>query len=264
VDDLASAEPLVDIDTGRSLVRAPSLVDLGDVRAEGPLVDRVVQSVVLTGAVPVVLGCEGSLTRMGFSGFCSATGSRQERVGLICLSANLDILFGVQLPARSDQAVAGPILLGPAAVKKTALLGLHGLVPHRYWRRTSELGVTVLRRSDVARAGVEAAAREVLAAATIDTDVVFVAVDLGVVDLGHAPGRIGAKVVGLEASALLDLCSVLSSANIAGVALGGLAADLDATDRSAALAAQAVMELIAPLAFSKRAPASRSASHATG
>lgn len=263
-DELASAERLVDIDTGRVLVRPSTLVDLGDIGLDGPLVDRVVQSVVLAGGVPVVLGNGRSLTQMGLRGFCNATGSRQDRVGLVILSPDFDPIFGVQPPPRSDQTVAIPIRLGPITPRKTVVVGLHGLVPRRHWRQTSELGVTAVRSSDIVRAGVEAAFRDALAAATTETDVVFVAVDLGVVDLGHAPGRIGAKIGGLEASVLLDLCGALSSVPIAGVALGGLAADVDPTDRSAALAAQAITELIAPLAFSERVLATGKASHATG
>lgn len=199
---------------------------------------------------------------MGFKGFCSAAGSRQERVGLLCLSSNLDVLFGVK-SSRSDERVALPIRLGPTDPRKTAVLGLHGLMPRRHWRQASELGVTLVRSSDIARGGVEAAAREALAATATETDVLFVAVDLGVVDLGHAPGRIGATIGGLEASALLDLCGALSSATIAGVGLWGLDADLDPTDRSATLAAQIVMELVAPSASSERTPATGSVVHAT-
>lgn len=262
-DDLASVERLVDIDTGRILGRTPRLVDLGDVVRDGSLVDSVVQSVVLAGAVPVVLACERRLTETGFKGLCNAMASRQDRVGLICLSPDFDVLFGVQSPSGSDRTVAIPLRLGPVAPKDTAVLGLHGLVPRRHWRQVSEVGVTVVRSSDLVGAGWEAAVREAMRAATTETDVVFVAVDLGVVDLGHAPGRIGAKVGGLEASVLLDLSRVLSSATIGGVALWGLAADLDATDRSAALAAQIVMELVNPLAASVPTPANRT-SHAAG
>src|SRR5262245_41662971 len=99
-DDLASARRLVDIDAGHSLVSTPSLVDIGDIGLDGSPVDRVVESVVHAGAVPVVLGSERSLTHMGFTGFCRATESRQERVGLICLSPDLDIVFGIQPFAR--------------------------------------------------------------------------------------------------------------------------------------------------------------------
>jgi arginase family enzyme len=263
-DDLAAAERLVDVDTGRTRERTTRFVDLGDVGTGGSLVDPLVESVVLAGAVPVVLGQEQSLTQTGLKGFCNASVTRGERVGLVCLSPDLDILFGVEPPSRHDQTVAIPVRLGPIDSTKTAVLGLHGFVPRRFWRQTSELGVTVVRNSDIMRAGVEAAARDALAAATTGTDVVFVAVDLGVLDLGHAPGRIGTRIGGLEASVLLDLCGALSSATIAGVALWGLAADLDATNRSAALAAQIVMELVAPPASSERTPSTRSVSHATG
>ena len=69
------------------------------------------------------------------------------------------------------------------------------------------------------------------------------------IDAGHAPGRGAVVVGGLSSLELLELVRHLSHPSVGAVDVVGVAPALDVSGRTPSLAAQAVIELIAPRVF---------------
>jgi arginase family enzyme len=105
--------------------------------------------------------------------------------------------------------------------------------------------------ADAARAaGPRAVVERALAAAAAGCDGVYVSLDADVVDSGYASGTGDVLVGGLTPAEVLALMREMSMARaIVGLDVVEVAPGLDQRGRSERLAAEAIVELIAPRAF---------------
>ena len=236
------------------------VVDVGDVemfsgdieRALGALTDAVEQ-VARTGAIPVVLGGDHSITLSDVTGVARHHGLG--RVSVLHFDAHADTgdtefgsLYGHGQPMRRL------IESGAARGDRFLQIGLRG-----YWPPPEVLDWMAEQRmrsyemTEVVARGLDACLSEAFAIATDDCDGVFLSVDIDVCDPGHAPGTGTPEPGGLSARQLLDsvrrICLELP---VVGVDVVEVAPPYDHADITALLANRVVLEALSAIARRRR------------
>ena len=139
---------------------------------------------------------------------------------------------------------------GNVQAKNTVCVGVQGYIPYREWDYARDQGVTVITADSLKEQGPEAAAQRALDLAGDGCNAIYVSLDIGVVDSGYASGTADIVVGGVVPRDLLALMRALSaSSEIAALDVVEVAPGLDVRGRSERLAAQCIIELIAPRVF---------------
>jgi len=243
-------DPLVDL----------AVVDVGDIemppgdtalsleRLEGA-----VASVARSGAVPVILGGDHTIT------FPDATGVARERgwgrVSLIHFDAHADTgdtqwgsLYGHGTPMRR--------LIESGAVRGDRFLqiGLRG-----YWPEPPTLAWMAEQRmrsfemTEVVTRGLDAVLTEAFEIALDDCDAVFLSVDVDVVDPGMAPGTGTPEPGGLTSRQLLDAVRrIAMEMPVAGIDVVEVSPPYDHAEVTGYLANRVVLEALSGIAWRRR------------
>ena len=254
----STSQSMVNVLTGRtiSLPREDTLIDLGDLPVYPMDLARTmascrdaVSAIVGKGAFPVILGGDHYVTFPLVEGFRSALGGK---VGLIQLSSQLDLgdqdaVWGSDWHGATVRRILDN---GLVEGKNIAFVGTQGYIPYREWELANDSGATVITADTVKEQGVQETARQALAAAGEGCDSIYVSLDIDVVDSGFASGTGDVIIGGLTPAELLALMLELSqSSAIGAMDVVEVAPDLDIRGRSQRLAAEAIIELIAPRVF---------------
>ena len=255
-----SAGTVVDVLTGRTLTWTDdlSLADLGDLaifptdlpRTEDTLRETL-SSIVGRGAFPVALGGDHYITYPLFQGFAEALKAQGKKAGLIQLASGLDMgdkhpQWGERWHGATLRRLMESKALDPANM---VWLGVHGFLPYAEWEMVRSSGATAVTLGSVREQGLEAAARQAIEIAGRGCDAVYISLDIGVVDSGYAPGRGDVVVGGLVPEELLELMGALHDPKIGALDVVEVAPPIDPAGRTSRLAAEAVIELIAPRVF---------------
>lgn len=237
-------------------LRDLTVVDVGDLEIYAGDIERslgqireAVATIAASGAIPVVLGGDHSITYSDASGLADVMG--QGRVSLIHFDAHADTgdiefgsLWGHGQPMRR--------LIESGAVRGDRFLqiGLRG-----YWPGPATLTWMAEQRmrsyemTEIGHRGLESCLSEAFGIATDDCDGVFLSVDIDVCDPGHAPGTGTPEPGGLSARQLLDavrrICLELP---VAGIDVVEVSPPFDHADITAALANRVVLEALSAIA----------------
>ena len=139
---------------------------------------------------------------------------------------------------------------GHVSAGNTVCVGTQGYIPYREWDYARDQGVTVITADSLKDQGPEASARRALELAGDGCDAIYVSLDIGVVDSGYASGAADIVVGGVVPRDLLSLMRELSvSPKVSALDVVEVAPGLDVRGRSERLAAQSIIELIAPRVF---------------
>ena len=220
----------------------------GDIERALPALRAVVARIAATGAVPLVLGGDHSITWPNVSGVADQHG--HGRVAVVHFDAHADTgdsefgsLYGHGTPMRRL------IESGAARGDRFFQIGLRG-----YWPGPETLAWMAEQRmrsyemTEIGARGLGACLDEV-AAATQDCVGVFLSVDIDVVDPGMAPGTGTPEPGGLTGRELLDavrrICLELP---VVGVDVVEVAPAYDTADVTALLANRVVLEALSALA----------------
>ena len=254
----SSSHSMVNVLTGRTLTLPDEtkLVDVGDLPVHPMDLERTLAScrdsisaILGKGAMPIILGGDHYITYPLVQGFKSSLG---KSVGLIQLSSQLDLgdqdavwgkdWHGATLRRLLDQGVVEG--------KNVAFIGTQGFIPFAEWELAQSAGTTVITADSAKEIGMKEAARQALDAAGAGCDSIYLSLDIDVVDSGFASGTGDVIIGGLTPAELLSLSLELSmSDKIGAIDVVEVAPDLDIRGRSQSLAAQAIIELIAPKVF---------------
>lgn len=241
-------------------LRDLKVVDVGDVEIYAGDIERslrqireAVRLVVASGAIPVVLGGDHSITYADCSGVADVLG--QGRISLVHFDAHADTgnmefgsLWGHGQPMRR--------LIEAGAVRGDRFLqiGLRG-----YWPEPETLGWMAEQRmrsyemTEIVHRGLGDCLGEAGRIAVDECDGVFLSVDIDVCDPGHAPGTGTPEPGGLSARELLDsvrrICLELP---VVGVDVVEVAPPFDHADITAALANRVVLEALSAIARRRR------------
>lgn len=237
-------------------LRDLSVVDVGDVEMySGDAVrscadlEQVIEQVAATGAVPLVLGGDHTITWPDVTGVARARG--WGRVSVIHFDAHADtgdIEFGSLV--GHGQPMRRLIESGAVRGDRFFQVGLRG-----YWPPPdtldwmAEQGMRSYEMTEIIARGFDEVLDEVITAALDDCDGVFLSVDIDVVDPGSAPGTGTPEPGGLTSRQLLDAVrSIAYRVPLVGADVVEVSPPFDHADITALLGNRVVLEILSGMA----------------
>lgn len=176
----------------------------GDAARSCADLERVIETVAASGAIPLVLGGDHTITWPDVTGVARARG--WGKVAVLHFDAHADtgdIEFGSLI--GHGQPMRRLIESGAARGDRFLQIGLRG-----YWpgpetlRWMAEQGMRSYEMTEIVERGLDEVLTEAFAIALDDCDGIFLSVDIDVCDPGHAPGTGTPEPGGLTARQLLD------------------------------------------------------------
>jgi agmatinase len=225
----------------------------GDIETALPLLEAAVEKVTRSGAIPVVLGGDHSITYPDAKGVANVVG--HGRVSMIHFDAHADTgdiafgsLWGHGQPMRR--------LIDSGALRGDRFLqvGLRGYwPPPETLKWMAEQRMRSYEMTEIVHRGLTGCLTEAFGIAMDECDGVFLSVDVDVCDPGHAPGTGTPEPGGLSARDLLDavrrICLELP---VVGIDVVEVSPPYDHAEITAALANRVVLEALSAIARRRR------------
>jgi agmatinase len=221
----------------------------GDAATACQALEAVVTKVAATGAIPVMLGGDHTITWPDVTGVARAVG--WGKVSVLHFDAHADtgdIEFGSLI--GHGQPMRRLIESGAARGDRFLQIGLRG-----YWPPPDVLewmaqqGMRSYEMTEIVHRGLNTCLTEAFDIATDGCDGVFLSVDIDVCDPGHAPGTGTPEPGGLSARELLDsvrrICLELP---VVGIDVVEVSPPFDHADITAALGNRVVLEALSAIA----------------
>jgi len=221
----------------------------GDAATSCASLEAVVQQVAESGAIPLILGGDHTITWPDVTGVARARG--WGRVAVLHFDAHADtgdIEFGALI--GHGQPMRRLIESGAARGDRFLQIGLRG-----YWPPPdvldwmAEQGMRSYEMTEIVHRGLDACLDEALVIAMNECDGVFLSVDIDVVDPGHAPGTGTPEPGGLSSRQLLDavrrICLELP---VFGLDVVEVSPPYDHADITALLGNRVVLEALSAIA----------------
>jgi agmatinase len=225
----------------------------GDVEKSCAALEQVVEEVSKSGASPLVIGGDHTITWPNATGLARARG--WGRLGVIHFDAHADtgkVTFGSLV--GHGQPMRRLIESGAVRGDRFLQVGLRG-----YWPEAETLswmaaqGMRSFEMSEITTKGLANCLDEVIRIATDDCDGVFLSVDVDVVDPGSAPGTGTPEPGGLTSREVLDAVRKITlEAPVIGMDVVEVSPPYDHADITALLASRVALEALSALAKKKR------------
>ena len=206
------------------------------------------------GAFPVVLGGDHYVTYPSFTGFAKGTAERKPgaKIGYIHIDSHMDFQDSNALGGRYNHGtMVRRISENPmVSYSNLAWVGLNtGLkFDQALLRRAHNL--KMMTYLDNRERGIEQVMREAMEVASDGTDVVYVSVDIDVVDASEASGTGSPEFYGILASEFMQIMDMLSTyKDLAALDLCEVAPNWDHTGRTVMLATSGLVSLLGPRLF---------------
>jgi agmatinase len=218
------------------------------------LIYRKVREVAATGAIPIVLGGDHSITWPSASAVAEVR--RPGSIGIVHFDAHADtadttwgVLAGHGTPMRRL------IESGAVAGRNFVQVGLRGYWPPVEvfeWMRAQRMRYHLM--TEIEERGAEAVIADAIAEALDGPDAVYLSLDIDVVDPGLAPGTGTPEPGGLSSRELLRAVrQVVGSVELAGMDIVEVSPPYDHAEQTAMLANRAALEAISALAARRAA-----------
>jgi agmatinase len=238
-----------------------SAVDAGDanivpawIERGHALIYRKVREVAETGAIPIVLGGDHSITWP--SATAVAAVRRPASIGIVHFDAHADtapddwgVLAGHGTPMRR--------LIESGAVRGSNFVqvGLHGYWPSmEVFRWMQAQGMRYHFLHEIEERGAEAVVATAIAEALDGPDAVYLSLDIDVIDPGLAPGTGTPEPGGmLTREVLRAIRQIVAAVDLAGMDVVEVSPPYDHAEQTAMAANRAVLEAISALAVKKAA-----------
>jgi agmatinase len=221
----------------------------GDVEKSCAALEKVVEEVSKSGAFPLVIGGDHTITWPNATGLARARG--WGRLGVIHFDAHADtgnVTFGSLV--GHGQPMRRLIESGAVRGDRFLQVGLRG-----YWPEAETLswmaaqGMRSFEMSEITTKGLANCLDEVIRIATDDCDGVFLSVDVDVVDPGSAPGTGTPEPGGLTSREVLDAVRKITlAAPVIGMDVVEVSPPYDHADITALLASRVALEALSALA----------------
>mgnify|MGYP006278757761 CR=1 FL=1 len=232
------------------------VVDVGDVEMfSGDAakscadLEQVIEQIASTGAIPLVLGGDHTITWPDVTGGARARG--WGKVAVIHFDAHADtgdIEFGSLI--GHGQPMRRLIESGAARGDRFLQIGLRGYWPGPEtlsWM--AEQGMRSYEMTEIVARGLDVCLEEAFAIALDECDGVFLSVDIDVADPGHAPGTGTPEPGGLSARQLLDAVrTICYRLPIWGIDVVEVSPPFDHADITVLLGNRVVLEALSALA----------------
>jgi len=258
---------LVDMESGEEFVPADThrLVDLGDlglfhadVHETIRVATEAIAAIAATGALPVILGGDHFISYPAIMGIREGRrrAGLEDRVGYVHIDAHMDLLdelpwFGKLSSGSQVRRLIDSGTLDPATM---LMIGIGGTLPKVEVDFARAAGIGLLRRAEVqSAASIAALVREAVAERLGGCAAVYLTIDIDVNDRSFAPGTGAAGAAGgLLPIEFLEVLGALRDLPLAGVDIVEVAPNLDASGRTASLAATALMTVLEDKLFERR------------
>ena len=245
--DVRPFEELTVVDAGDANV-VPAFWERGHA-----MIYRKVREVAATGAIPIVLGGDHSITWPSASGVAEVR--RPGSVGILHFDAHADTApesFG-QL-ASHGTPMRRLIESGAVSGKNFVQVGLRGYwPPPDVWAWMREQGMRWHLMTEIEEHGAEAVIDRAIEEALDGPDAIYISVDIDVVDPGAAPGTGTPEPGGMQPRELLRaIRRIVGKVEVAGMDIVEVSPPYDWAESTAAIANRCALEAISALAVKRR------------
>jgi agmatinase len=224
-----------------------------DIDRAHAVIERKVFDVARSGAVPIVLGGDHSITFPSASAVARAVAPRT--LGIVHFDAHADAANATWGNLRSHGTPMRRLIeSGAVAGRNFVQIGLRGYWPGPEtleWMR--EQGLRWHLMAEIEERGAEAVIAEAIAEALDGPDLIYLSVDIDVIDPGMAPGTGTPEPGGMLTRELLRAVrQVASSVELAAMDVVEVCPPFDNAEVTAAAAHRCVLEAISALAARRR------------
>ena len=224
-----------------------------DIERAHAVIRRKVLEVAQSGAVPVVLGGDHSITFPSASAVAEAVGSR--RLGIVHFDAHADAANATWGNLRSHGTPMRRLIeSGAVAGRNFVQIGLRGYWPGpetMHWMR--EQGMRWHLMTEIEERGAEQVIAEAIDQALDGPEVVYLSVDIDVIDPGMAPGTGTPEPGGMLTRELLRaIRQIVGRVELAAMDVVEVSPPFDQSEVTAAAAHRCVLEAISALAARRR------------
>ena len=224
-----------------------------DIERAHAVIRRKVLEVARSGAVPIVLGGDHSITFPSASAVAEAVAPRG--LGIVHFDAHADAANSTWGNLRSHGTPMRRLIeSGAVAGRNFVQVGLRG-----YWPGPETLtwmheqGMRWHLMTEIEERGAEAVVAEALAQALDGPEVIYLSVDIDVIDPGMAPGTGTPEPGGMLTRELLRaIRQIVGAVELAGMDVVEVAPPFDHAEVTAAAAHRCVLEAISALAARRR------------
>lgn len=221
----------------------------GDVVTACASLEKAVELVAASGAVPLILGGDHTITWPDVTGVARARG--WGKISVIHFDAHADtgdITFGSLI--GHGQPMRRLIESGAARGDRFLQMGLRGYWPEpETLQWMAEQGMRSYEMTEIVARGLDECLAEAFGIALDECDGVFLSVDIDVCDPGHAPGTGTPEPGGLSARQLLDAVRrICYDLPILGMDVVEVAPPYDHADITALLGNRVVLEALSAIA----------------
>ena len=225
-----------------------------DIHRGHAVIERKVFDVASSGAIPIILGGDHSITFPSATAVARAVAPR--RVGIVHFDAHADAANATWGNLRSHGAPMRRLIeSGAIAGRNFVQVGLRGYWPGPEtleWMR--EQGMRWHLMTEIEERGAEAVIRDAIAQALDGPEVIYLSVDIDVIDPGMAPGTGTPEPGGMLTRELLRaIRQVVLSVELVGMDVVEVSPPYDQAEITAAAAHRCVLEAISALAAKRRA-----------
>ena len=217
------------------------------------VIRRRVAAVAASGAIPVVLGGDHSITLPAASAVAAQIAPRT--LGIVHFDAHADTAATTWGSLRSHGTPMRRLIeSGAVAGRNFVQVGLRGYWPPPEtleWMAANELRTHFM--TEIEARGAEAVVADAIAEALDGPDAVYLSIDIDVLDPGMAPGTGTPEPGGLLSRELLRAVrQVVMAVELAGMDVVEVSPAYDVSDITAAAANRCVMEALSALAARRR------------
>jgi agmatinase len=237
------------------------VVDAGDanivpswIERAHAMIYRKVRDVAETGAIPIILGGDHSITWPAASAIAEIRAPK--KVGIVHFDAHADTANdGWGVLASHGAPMRRLIESGAVAGKNFVQVGLRGYWPPQEtfdWMKEQGLRWHLMR--DIEERGAEAVIADAISQALDGPDLVYLSLDIDVIDPGMAPGTGTPEPGGmLTREVLRAIRQIVAEVDLAAMDIVEVSPPYDQAETTAMAANRAALEAISALAVRKRA-----------
>jgi agmatinase len=224
-----------------------------DIERAHAVIRRKVLEVARSGAVPIILGGDHSITFPSASAIAEAVGSR--RLGIVHFDAHADAANSTWGNLRSHGTPMRRLIeSGAVAGRNFVQVGLRGYWPGPEtleWMR--EQGMRWHLMTEIEERGAEAVISDAIEQALDGPEVIYLSVDIDVIDPGMAPGTGTPEPGGMLTRELLRaIRQIVGRVELAAMDVVEVSPPFDQAEVTAAAAHRCVLEAISALAARRR------------
>jgi formimidoylglutamase len=246
--DVDPFEVLTVVDAGDANI-VPSFIERGHA-----MIYRKVHEVAATGAIPIILGGDHSITWPAATAIAELRAPR--RVGIVHFDAHADTANdGWGVLASHGTPMRRLIDSGAVDGRNFVQVGLRGYWPPKEtfaWMQEHGLRWHFMR--EIEERGAEAVIADAIAEALDGPDVIYLSIDIDVVDPGMAPGTGTPEPGGmLTREVLRAIRQIVGSVELAGMDIVEVSPPYDQAETTAMVANRAALEAISALAVRRGA-----------